>query len=219
MGGVTVLDWAARILIGALLVGGIGAGVFFVARTSGGDSLVVAQLTGTPGTPGPTEAPGAFLGRDVLAACIQSDEPADPQVFVDTVERIKDRLSLHPGENVDRFAGAYAVQGCPPHNLTGERVERFAMGKLVETPSEFRLFIYVIDPELYRQSFGDAPYGETDAEHQCSGDACWGVTVALFLTTLDPDVLFAAVVDGLGLIAAQMPPPADVPSPGPTRPP
>lgn len=60
MSSLSVLDWAARILIGVLVAGAIGAGAFLLVRTSGGEDLqAVAQLieTATPLAPTDTPAP------------------------------------------------------------------------------------------------------------------------------------------------------------------
>lgn len=195
----------APILVGALVVF---AASYYVANGRGSD-----EAAGSAGAHTSVESAGAFLGREVLAACIEADGPVDTQIFVDTVERIKTRLALRENQDVSRFDGAYAREGCPPHGLTGEPIGRGTMGKLVEEASEYRLFVYVIDEELFQQSFGDVPYAEAGAEHQCSGDACFGVTVALFLTSLDEDVLFRAVTDGLGLVEAAFPLPDDATTP------
>jgi hypothetical protein len=70
-------------------------------------------------------------------------------------------------------------------------------------PSQHRLFIYVKDG--WRVEPGVPPYLKSEAESYCSGDACWGVSTALAVPSLDPDVLFDAVVGGLGLYQAVLP--------------
>jgi len=152
----------------------------------------------------------------VLSACIEARTPINTQVFADTIERIKVRLAMWPGVTPELLDGAYAVEGCPGKSLDATPVSRWDLGRIVKTPSQFRLFIYVIPPEKFAQAFGDVPYAETNEEETCFGDSCVGVTTGLYLTSLDPDTLFEAVVDGLGLLQALYSPPSPI-SPVPSE--
>lgn len=149
----------------------------------------VASNTPPPGHPrlGP--------GRFVLSACVQSESgtPANPQVFLDAIDRIIERLELHEGEETDWLRGATAVSGCPTP------ASQFVT--TVDVPSPHRLFVYLMETES-----GRAGYLESERERVCSGDTCAGVTTTLRIWNPNPDVVFEAVVDAFGLIGALLSP-------------
>ena len=58
MSGLSGLGWPARIMLGVLVAGAIGGGVFLLVRASGGeDSRAVVQLIETPTPLAPTDTP------------------------------------------------------------------------------------------------------------------------------------------------------------------
>ena len=134
------------------------------------------------------------LGRTVLSVCIESATPANPQVFVDTVNRIIEELELRTGLAWDSLRGATAVAGCPP------LADFVSPARL---PSKHRLHIRV--RETWVPAPGVAPYVKGSAETYCMGDVCGDQTTVLTVPSLDPDVLFDAVVGGLGLYQAVLP--------------
>jgi len=112
------------------------------------------------------------------------------------------------------------VVGCPPptalsavprsrdarHGSDGGGVYLYAP----EGPSEHRVFVYVIPPDVYNASFGSEPFATGTAEFLCQGHECAAVTTSLYITpSVAANVLREGLLDALGLHGRVSDPPQD----------
>ena len=87
------------------------------------------------------------------------------------------------------YAEPVVVPDCPPApdelgavrgTSLGIYGQSFSEG---ETPSEHRLFVYFIAPELFEMSWPGEPYGLGTAELACRADVCLTVTGSLYVSS------------------------------------
>jgi hypothetical protein len=102
------------------------------------------------------------------------------------------------------FEQREVMSGCPPPSeplgtstmILGLYAPHYGDGD--DGPSEHRLFVYKTTTEVYRATFGSQPYAKGSAEFVCEGDACRGVTTAVYIPTSASDAtLIEALLDGL----------------------
>jgi len=186
------------VLVAALLIGSM-LGVIGWLQTLNGsseprDGARAVRASSETATSVPN-TPGLGLGRTGLSACIESATPANPAIFVETANKIADELEARQGSAPDWLRGATAVAGCPP-------LAPFVSP--AQLPSKHKLHIRV--SETWHPAAGVRPYIKGSTETYGMGDACTDETILLTVPSLDPDVLFDAVVGGLGLYGAVLPP-------------
>jgi len=105
-----------------------------------------------------------------------------------------------------------AIHGCPPPTAIIGRLlkdDEVNVGSVLvggpgePAPSEERLFVYFVSPDVFAESFGTRPYFRTIAETFCGelgGDNCGGVTTALYVPpSITADALRQALIDRLNL--------------------
>ena len=72
-----------------------------------------------------------------------------------------------------------------------------------DSPSLYRVFVYIVDPETYAHAFGSEPYVSTAEEFVCEG-ICGPVTSALYIREGgSSDALRNGLLEVLGLLAKQ----------------
>lgn len=171
----------------------------------------------------PTTGGGLFVNsplvaasRTWLSACIQSENAADTQVFLDAVQALAAELRQRPKEVQGWTDGAQAVLGCPqPTALDGKRHSSGdgTTGVRVTSASPHRLFVYLVSSEELRVAFGNSRFGVATEEILCppEGGTCAAATTGIYLVELDQDTLYDAIIEALGLIALRLPQDLEVP--------
>lgn len=149
--------------------------------------------------------------RERLSFCLNRVPEGDPHV--EDVDKLREAIAkahafLEVGHVVRRYLEPNNVTpgGCPAPSVPVEVQaptpgDKFGHPVRVETPSEHRVFVYLLPEEDYAVTFADQPYYETSAEMLCSGDQCWEVTTAIYApSSLKENVLAEAVLDAVGAV-------------------
>lgn len=182
-----------RFVVAALLLVAFGTGGYFAVQMTlaqvGSDSRVNLLFGGT---------------RTRLSLCMAG--PSGFSISDGAVQAMREALEEGlaaqaeiPPEYDERAVSA----GCPPPAARLGSPEKFlGLGAPnVDTPSEHRVFVYVLPPEIYAATFGSDPYAFGPEEFVCEGDACIPVTLGLYVSSsANRDVLRQGLLDSLHLL-------------------
>ena len=79
-----------------------------------------------------------------------------------------------------------------------------ALGPTTETPSEYLVHLYIVEPDLYRDWFGDQPWTNTSEEMWCGSPrtfTCAPVTYGIYVTpSATADTFLRSMFDAFGLV-------------------
>lgn len=167
--------------------------------------------------------------RANLSVCI--DAAGGGTIASAEVERVRQAMDDGLASVADLYGDAEQYQqgletssGCPPPTgaLTAtelaERPNGQRHGDLLgdpvrlTDPSQHRVFVYFVPPDLYSLAFSSKPYAKGPAEFLCGGHECAEVTTGLYVTpSVSPSVLSEALLDAIGYLpsAAAGDPPRD----------
>jgi hypothetical protein len=98
--------------------------------------------------------------------------------------------------------------GCPGEPALYEDEDDGNYSRLVERPSYYHAFVYVIPAKDTSRLFGSSRWRLETAEHVCYGDACEEVTTAAYLSRddlADEDFVSRALRMTLGLVGPDDP--------------
>jgi len=165
----------------------------------------------------------ATSNRSHLSVCV--DGAGGFSISGAEVERVRQALDSGLGSLGEEYIHApkyrqeaEVSRGCPPPTsaLTADELgeqSRTRYGDLLvdpvsvrvpagDAPSEHRVFVYFVPPDVYGAAFGAKPYAMGSAEFLCgAGYNCAEVTTALYVTPLvDADVLSDAALDAIGFL-------------------
>jgi hypothetical protein len=117
-------------------------------------------------------------------------------------ETLEEALAARP-EIPPEYAEREVTAGCPaPTARLGSPEKFLGLGApSVATPSEHRVFVYLLPPEVYAATFGSDPYSFGPEEFLCEGDACYPITFGLYVSSsFDGNVLRQGLLDSLHLL-------------------
>ena len=150
--------------------------------------------------------------RTNLSLCVDGAEGhAVDDAELTAVRRALDDAVTSATDAPTEYAERQVTVGCPPATAIklvgtdiaeGNKLDEFdwSLGAVFigqagapAEPSPHRVFVYLVEPAVYSQSFESEPYFRNTAERLCLGDECIGVTTAVYLrtTATDEDFRFA----------------------------
>jgi len=209
-----------RYVPGFLVVAALIAAAVVVALAVGSEEKAAPVPIIEPPVVVATEVPDArreFVtsGRGNLSVCLDGAGGVSPTLETEVsvrraLEAVLSSVSL-------ASADATVVRGCPNPALLSavlagesfDRVERNSAWSRAQfvgdefgpiTPSPHRVFVYVMDSEMYAAAFGSEAYVSTGEEFVCDG-ICHAVTRGLYLPMgAENEVLQAGLLEVLNLL-------------------
>lgn len=141
------------------------------------------------------------LDRTGLSLCVEGTDAYSPsESLIESVqEAVEDVVAVHQDLPV-QYAAPTLSAGCPPTRVPlGERrvVSPGAFSRIVDEPSEHYLFVYLVPPDVYAQTFR-SKYEVGGTERVCQGDVCMLATLGLWVpSTAEPSVLQDGILEAL----------------------